>query len=76
MPCKICGKPFKKVSDQNMVRLMGVTVPTCNCGKVRLRERLEGCAKCGAQDKRIQMKKTWYGYYLYCTCGHSWRVRK
>ncbi len=73
MKCKSCGKSITTMS----VGIAGVSAtPNCKCGKVRTRERLQGCAGCGSQGISIQITKKWYGYLLYCTCGHKWRVRK
>ena len=73
MKCKSCGKQI----PTTQFGIAGVSAtPVCKCGKVRVRERLRGCKNCGAQSTTIQVKKRWYGYLLYCTCGHKWRVHK
>jgi len=73
MICKSC----KKQITTTQFGLAGVSArPNCKCGKIRVRERLKGCSKCGAQSVEIQIQKQWYGYLLYCTCGHKWRVRR
>ena len=71
MKCKSCNKQI----PTTQFGIAGVSAtPVCRCGKVRLRERLKECTKCHAHSVEIQVKKHWYGYLLYCTCGHKWRV--
>jgi len=74
MKCKSCDKEINVVSNFATGALSAI--PTCRCGKIRVRERLKGCSKCGAIGFEIQIQKHWYGWLLYCTCGHKWRVRE
>ena len=74
MRCKICNKKM----EHEQLNPAGVRLkPLCSCGKVRTRERMKGCSKCGSPGKYdIMIKKHWYGWLLYCKCGHKWRVRE
>ena len=74
--CSCCGKEIKRIiHGYNISASM-----TCECAKIRRRERLKGCSKCGYEwapnTYNIMIKKHWYGWLLYCTCGHKWRVRE
>lgn len=72
MKCKSCGKTIEIL---NFGLAYKAKAP-CKCGRIRTRERLKGCTKCDAHGFDIQIKKHWYGWLLYCKCGHKWRVRK
>ena len=74
MKCKSCDKEITVVSNFATGALS--IIPTCRCGKIRVQERLKGCPKCNEFGTGIQVKKKWYGYLLFCTCGHKWRVRE
>jgi len=67
--CKICGAPI--IVSAPALGLFNAQ-PTCECGKIRMAERLKGCPICGAQDSRVQMTKQKDTYTLTCTCGAKW----
>ena len=71
MKCKSCGT---KITFTQTGIAGIIASPNCTCGKIRLRERLRGCSTCDSPGISIQIKKHWYGYLLFCTCGHKWRV--
>lgn len=74
MKCGCCGKPMTHTPTGFAA---GGARPNCKCGMIRTRERKKGCPKCGSPGKwDIMIKKHWYGWLLYCICGHKWRVHK
>jgi len=80
MKCKICGKEMKL----NQIGFSFGVKARCQCGKIRSRERIKGCPKCGihATHKnpvmQLYIKKGLFGahYEMHCeNCGHKWRVQ-
>ena len=72
MICKSCGKRIT-VTQYGIAGINAI--PNCKCGKIRVRERLKGCEKCGEYGTGISIKTHRFWYTLSCTCGHKWRVR-
>ena len=76
MKCKACNKPITSAQ----VGMAGISAtPNCKCGKIRARERLKGCPKCGNYSNTsniITIKKHRLWWTLSCGCGHKWRVTR
>ena len=83
MKCKICGTEMRTLP----MGIGGIVVyPTCQCARIRSKERAKGCPHCNATADHdnptlnLSLVKRWFRkpyYEMRCdVCGHKWKVEE